>query len=156
MALTVEEKLNRLNNIEDWELYPPEQKSFLTSVANNIDPEVAYARANPDKPTSGRGSARFHAGRLMQYKSIKKALDVIQYVKPEPTYTKREALEDITYRLRKQGLEDETYIKLLSILAKMNGWDKPKPEKPTEEEKKDDINQAVVDLERRRRNGEEN
>lgn len=142
MVLTVEEKIKRLSDIEDWELYPPEQKEFLTNIANNIDPEVAFARANPTKK-----NPRFHAGRLMQYKTIKKALDVIQYVKPEPVYTKREALEDITYRLRKQGLEDETYIKLLGLLSKMNGWDKPKPEK--QEELEPDVDEVVAMLKKK-------
>lgn len=146
MALTVEEKLNRLNKMEDWPLYPAEQKAFLIAVANGTDPEVAFHEANPEK-----NNPRFHAGRLMQYKTIKRAFDVIGYVKPEKEYSKREALEDITYRLRKQGLEDDTYIKLLGLLVKMNGWDKPKPENPTPAEKAEDVNQTVVEMEKKRR-----
>lgn len=146
MALTVEEKLARLSKIEDWSLYPAEQKAFLTGIANNTDPEVSYHQSYPEKK-----NPRFHAGRLMQYKSIKKALDVIQYVKPEPEYTQREALEDITYRLRKQGLEDDTYIKLLGLLVKMKGWDKQKDPPKTPEEKQEDVNQIVVEREKKRR-----
>ena len=146
MVLTVEEKLTRLRSMEDWELYPPEQKAFLTGIANNIDPEVSYHQAFPAKERP-----RFHAGRLMQYKTIKKALEVIRYEKPEPVYTQREALEDITFRIRKNNLEDETYIKLLTLLAKMNGWDKPKEPPKSPEEKQEDVNQTVVELEKKRR-----
>lgn len=145
MALTVEEKLNRLSNMEDWEIYPPEHKAFLTSVANNIEPAVAFVRAYP----TSKKNPGFGAGGFLLRTNIRKALDVIQYVKPVPVYTKREALEDITQRIRKQGVEDETYIKLLSLLAKMSGWDKPKKEEEKEEEKSP--LELVLDEERKRR-----
>lgn len=150
MVLTVEEKLNRLHNMDDWEIFPPEQAAFLEAIANNTEPAVAMHQVRPDIPLTGRGSVAFHASRMLTYTRIKKALDVIQYVKPEVVYTKKEALEDITYRLRKQNLEDETYIKLLGLLAKMNGWDKPK-EKPEEVDPEEKINQMVADLEKKRK-----
>jgi len=156
MALTVEEKLKRLHDWSEWEIYSPEDKGFLEGIANNLDPAAALRKVKPELPLTGRGSAPFHASRLMGYKRIQAGLEVIQYVAPKPTYDRREALEEITYRLRKQGLDDETYIKLISIYAKMNGWDKPKDLPPTPEEKEEDVNQAVVDAERKRRNGEEN
>lgn len=151
MVLTVEEKLARLEKWEDWEVCSPEQKAFLIGIANNLGPDVAYSRAFPNVPASGRGSIAFHASRLLQYKRVKAGLDVIQYVKPEPVYTQREALEDITFRIRKNNLEDETYIKLLTLLAKMNGWDKPKEPPKSPEEKQEDVNQTVVELEKKRR-----
>jgi hypothetical protein len=147
MVLTVEEKLARLERMEDWELYTPEQKTFLTCIANNIDPIEAMHQAKPELPLSGRGSTAFHAGRWMMHKTIEKALIVIQYERPEPVYTKREALQGVTYRLRKQGLEDETFIKLLTIYARMNGWDKPKSGKE-EEEKEVSPLEAVLAAER--------
>ena len=143
MALTVEERLKRLDDMEGWPAYTPEQKVFITAIAKNIDPERAYALAFPEKK-----NARFHAGRLMQYRSVKDALAVICYEKPKPVYTKQEALEDLTYRMRKQGMEDETYVKLLAIYSRMNGWDKPKADKPEEEV---DPLTAVLAAEKKRR-----
>ncbi len=148
MALTTDEKLKRLHDMEDWDLFKPEQQAFLKDIANNVDPERAYANNYP-----ACRSPRFSAGRVMHYRNIKRALDVIGYEKPKPVYTKQEALENLTYRLRKQGMEDETYIKLLTIYSRMNGWDKPKTEKPDEEASPLEI---VLERERKRRNGEEN
>lgn len=156
MALTVEEKLARLYSMDDWEIYSPEDKGFLEGLANDLGPTNSLRKVRPDLPLTGRGSAPFHASRLMGYKRIQLALDAIQYEPPKPTYDRKEALQEITYRLRKQGIEDETYIKLLSLYAKMNGWDKPKDPPKSPAEKEEDVNQAVVDAERKRRNGEEN
>jgi len=150
MALTVEEKLARLKSLPDWDILRPEKKEFLISVANGVDENVAFARAKPDKAKNPRHGASLWSRTL----EIKRAFEAMEYKKPESVYTKREAVEDITWRLRKQGLEDETYIKLLSLLAKMNGWDKPKPEKPEEEEEKTPL-ELVLEAERKRRNGEE-
>lgn len=146
MALTVEEKLARLNNLPDWEIYPPEKKEFLISIANGIDPDVAYARARPNKGNN----PRHHASLWLRNKEIQRALEAIQYEKKEPIYGKREALEDITYRLRKANVEDETYIKLLGLLAKMNGWDKPKKVDEKEDKEVDPLD-AVLERERKRR-----
>lgn len=151
MALTVEEKIKRLETMEDWEIYPPEQKTFLTLIAQNFDPEIAFSKVFPEKPITGAGSVGFHAKRWLRYKSIEKALAVIQYVKPEPEYTHSEAISDITWRLRKQGLEDETYIKLLGLMVKMKGWDKQKEPPKTPEEKDEDINKIILATEKKRR-----
>lgn len=146
MALTVEEKLKRLSDMEDWPLFSPQQQAFLKDVANNVDPERAYANNYAETK-----NPRFAAGRLIQYKNIKRALETIGYEKPKPVYTKQEALESLTYRMRKQGLEEEMYLKLLTLYSRLQGWDKPKPTTPSDEDQAEDVNQAVIDQEKKRR-----
>jgi hypothetical protein len=47
--------------------------------------------------------------------------------------TKREVLESLSTQLRREDLDDLTFVKLLTLYAKLSGWDKntttPSPKK---------------------------
>lgn len=151
MALTVEEKIKRLEDMAEWDLYKPEHKNFLKDIARNIDPERAYANAYPDIEGTRKHNARFGAIRLCRFLSIKRAFEAIGYATHKETLTKKDVLQDLSQKLRKQGLDDELYVKLVNIYSRMQGWNKPEPE---EEDEEATPLEKVLEAERKRRNGE--
>jgi hypothetical protein len=45
--------------------------------------------------------------------------------------TKKEAIESLSKHLRREDLDDLTFVKLLTLYAKLSGWDTNTPTAPS-------------------------
>jgi len=68
------------------------------------------------------------------------------------TMTKEEALRQLSVQLRRDGLDDLMFCKLLTVYIKLSGWDKtPTPSPKTPPVKTPSALELVLEAERKRR-----
>jgi hypothetical protein len=151
MALTVEEKLSGLEQLQYWPEYTEQQRVFLQEMARNDNNLVgAYKIAYPHVKLK---AVIFSAHGLIQTIAMKDALEFLGYKKEKKEIvSKKEALELLSQHLRRTALEPETLVKLLGVYSKLSGWEK-KDEEPDEAMSLDKL---VAAVEQKRKHGKEN
>jgi len=144
MALTVKEKIETLEKGTKWITFTEPQKLFLLKMAETDDLLNSYRYAYP---TTQHNGLIFAAQRLVQMVGIKEALAEIGWEQSRAAVSKKEALELLSKQLRKNDIAPLHLAKLLSVYAKMAGWDS-KGGTPDEEVNMDKL---ITAIERKRR-----
>lgn len=142
MALTVEEKIDKLKNGQYWDEFTDAQRNFLLNMAaSDFALLDSYRKAYPNVKAS---ASTFSAYGMIQSLAVKAALESIGYQREKKeVVSKKEAQELMSYHMRKTGLEPETLVKLMGVYAKLAGWEKEKETDPGEEMSMDKLVAAV-------------
>lgn len=145
MALTVEEKISKLEAHDNWLRFTEPQRGFLVALAEGLKPTDAYRKAYPDTKDA---NLVFATQQMLCRVGVKKILAEIEMDLRKPVVSRTEAQELVSYHLRKQNIEPEMLVKLLGVYAKLSGWDKQKEQEPDAEV---DINRLVSAIEKKRK-----
>lgn len=144
MALTIEEKLAKLQEFDGWLSFTPPQQAFLNNMAEGLKPTEAFMKAYPDTKAK---SMIFATQQMMCRVGVKRALASIEIDVRKPLVSRQEAMELLSIHLRK--IEDpDKLVKVLNTYAKIAGWGK---EETDEQEDTVPMDKLVAAVEKKRR-----
>jgi hypothetical protein len=142
MVATYEENIAKLKQQDNWWSFTDSQRVFLDGVAKGLKPLDAIKQAYPDCK-----NAVTLTKHMLERVGIQRALDTIGIDVRKANLSKADALQMLTRRLHKAGTDDATFAKLLSLYAKLAGWDKEEDD-PSEEVSLDKL---IVAMEKKRK-----
>lgn len=143
MALTIEEKLEKLKAYKDWNKFTPPQQKFLQNMAQGMLSEDAYSDAYPD---TRQVALLPQTAQMLSRAGIRKALDSIGIDVSKPLVSQKEAMELLSKHLRKAD-DPSVLVKLLSTYAKIAGWDK----KTDKDDEPPSLDKLVAAVEKKRK-----
>lgn len=144
MALTIEEKLAKLQEFDGWLSFTPPQQAFLNNMAEGLKPTEAFMKAYPDTKAK---SMIFATQQMMCRVGVKRALASIEIDVRKPLVSRQEAMELLSIHLRK--IEDpDKLVKVLNTYAKIAGWGKDETD---EQEDTVPMDKLVAAVEKKRR-----